>query len=159
MPISFTKAISSFDAFSWEQAIKIEIDSIKKNNTQTLVDLPQGTKPIGCKWIFKKKYNLDGSIDKYKARLVAKGFNQKQNMDFFDTFSPMTKISSIRVSIALVSMHELVIHQMDVKIIFLNGDLEEEIYMIQPEGCVIPGQKDKVWKLSKSLYGLKQAPK
>ena len=101
----------------------------------------------------------DGSIEKYKARLVAKGFSQKPNIDYFDTFAPVTRISSIRVLLALASIHRLVIHQMDVKTAFLNGELEEEIYMTQPEGCVAPGQEGKVCKLLKSLYGLKQAPK
>jgi len=82
-PLSFLEAISSSDANLWEQAIRTEIDSIKKNNTWTLVDLPKGANPIGCKWIFKKKYNPNGSIVKYKARLVAKGFTQKSNRFFF----------------------------------------------------------------------------
>lgn len=124
-----------------EQAIKIEIDSIKKNNIWTL---PQGVKPIGCNWIFKKKYNPDGSINKYKARLVVKRFTQNQNVDYFDTFSLVTRISSIQMLIALSSIHKLVIHQMDVKTAFLNGDLEEEVYMTQLEGCVILGQEEKV---------------
>jgi len=92
--------VSSLEANLWEQAINIEIDSIKKNKTWTLVDLPKGAKPIGCKWIFKIKYNHDGSIDKYKARLVAKGFSQKPYIDYFDTFAPVTRISSIQVLIA-----------------------------------------------------------
>ena len=100
-----------------------------------------------------------GSIEKYKARLVAKGFSQKQNVDYFDTFAHVTRISSIHVLIALASIHKLSIHQMDVKTPFLNGDLEEEIYMLQPKGCIILGQENKVCKLNKSLYGLKQAPK
>ena len=102
---------------------------------------------------------LDGSIEKYKARLVAKDFSQKQNVDYFDTFASVTMISSIRILIALASIHRLFIHQMDVKIAFLNGDLEEEIYMLQPEGCITHGKENKVCKLNKSLYGLKQAPK
>ena len=101
----------------------------------------------------------NGSIEKYKARLVAKGFLQKQNVDYFNTFAPVTRISSIRIFIALASIHKLFIHQMDVKKTFLNGDLEEEIYMLQPEGYITPGQENKVCKLNKSLYGLKQAPK
>jgi len=112
-----------------------------------------------CKWIFKKKYHLDGSIEKYKARLVAKEFSQKPNIDYFDIFASVTMISSIRVLLALASIHRLVIHQMDVKTTFLNGELEEEIYMTQPEGCVAPGQEEKVCKLLKYLYGLKQTPK
>ena len=112
-------------------------------------------KTIGCKWIFKRKLKQDGSIEKYKARLVTKGFKQMNDVDYFDTFSPMIRITSIRVLIALASIHNLVIHQMDVKTAFLNGDLEEEIYMDQPEGYVVSGNEKKVCKLVKSLYGLK----
>ena len=104
--------------------------------------MPKGAKPIGC-----------------KARLVAKGFTHKSNIDYFDTFVLVTRISSIQVLLALAVIHKLVIHQMVVKIAFLNGELEEEIYMTQLEGCVVPGQKNKVCKLLKSLYGLKQTPK
>jgi len=105
--------------------------------------LPKGAKPIGCKWIFKKKYHLDGLIEKYKARLVTKGFSQKPNTDYFDIFAPVTRISSIRVLLALASIHKLVIHQMDVTTTFLNGELEEEIYSTQPEGCVAPVKKKR----------------
>ena len=158
-PSSYFEAISSPDALLWKDAIKIELDSILKNKTWELVDLPSGAKPIGYKWIFKRKYFPDGSIEKYKVRLVAKGFSQKQNIDYFDTFSPITRISSIRILISLASIHKLFIHKMDVKKAFLNGDLDEEIYMLQPEGCITPGKEHKVCKLNKSLYGLKQAPK
>ena len=89
---------------------------------------------------FWRKYNFDGSIEKYKTRLIAKGFSQKQNIDYFDTFAPITRISSIRVLFALVFIHKLVVHQMDVKTTFSNGDLEEEIYIFQPERCVVFGQ-------------------
>ena len=129
------------------------------NHTWELLDLPPSAKPFGCKWIFKRKLKQDGSIEKYKARLVAKGFKQMNDVDYFDTFSPMIRITSIRVLIALASIHNLVIHQMDVKTAFLNGDLEEEIYMEQPENCVVPGKEKKVCKLVKSLYELKQSPK
>ena len=114
---------------------------------------------LGCKWVPRKKLKPNGSIDKFKARLVAKGFKQKADLDFFDTFSPVTRIISIRLLIAIAAIFDLKIHQMDVKTAFLNGDLEEEIYMDQPEGFVEPGQESKVCKLIKSLYGLKQAPK
>ena len=102
---------------------------------------------------------LDGSIDKFKARLVAKGFKQKADLDFFDTFSPVTRITSIRLLFAIAAIFDLKIHQMDVKTAFLNGDLEEEIYVDQPEGFVEPRQESKVCKLTKSQYGLKQTPK
>ena len=122
------------------------------------MDLPPGSKPLGYKWIFKKKMKADGSIDKYKARLVIKGYKQKEALVYFDTYSPVTRISSIRMLIAIVSIHNLEIHQMDVKTAFLNGDLDEEIYMEKPEGFIVPGQEKKVCRLVKSLYGLKQAP-
>ena len=102
----------------------------------------------------------DGSIDKFKVRLVAKGFKQKVDLDFFDTFSPVTRIISIRLLIAIVAaIFDLKIHEMDVKTVFLNGDLKEEIFMDKPKGFVELGQESKVCKLTKSLYGLKQAPK
>ncbi|WKA09025.1 hypothetical protein VitviT2T_026704 [Vitis vinifera] len=125
------------------------------NRTWELVDLPPGAKTIGCKWIFKRKLKQDGSIEKYKAHSVAKGFKQRNDVDYFDTFAPVTRIASIRVLFTLTSFHNLVIHQMDVKTAFLNGDLEEKIYTDQPEGCVVPGKEKRVCKLVKSLYGLK----
>ena len=158
-PINLQEALSSLDADFWQEAINDEMDSLESNKTWHLVDLPPGCKSIGCKWVLKKKLKPDGTIDKYKARLVAKGFRQKENIDFFDTFSPVTRITSIRVLISLASIHNLLIHQMDVKTAFLNGELDEEIYMDQPEGFVVHGQEHKVCKLDKSLYGLKQAPK
>ena len=109
--------------------------------------------------MFKRKLKPDGTIDKFKARLVAKGYKQKHNVDYFDTYSPVTRIASIRILFAIASIYKLVVHQMDVKTAFLNGDLEEEVYMEQPEGYVILGQEHTVCKLVKSLYGLKQAPK
>ncbi|KAJ9539459.1 LOW QUALITY PROTEIN: hypothetical protein OSB04_032192 [Centaurea solstitialis] len=129
------------------------------NNTWKFVDLPPGHKPIEHKWIVKRKLRPEGTIEKYKARLVAKGYRQKESQDFFDTYSPVTRITSIRTLMAIAAIHNLEIHQMDMKIAFLNGELDEEIYMQQPEGFVAKGQKNKVSKLVKSLYGLKQAPK
>ena len=158
-PLNLQEALSSIDADFWREAINDEMDSLESNKTWHLTDLPPGCKSIGCKWVLKKKLKPDGTIDKYKARLVAKGFKQKENIDFFDTFSPVTRITSIRVLISLASIHNLLIHQMDVKTAFLNGELDEEIYMDQPEGFVVHGQEHKVCKLDKSLYGLKQAPK
>lgn len=101
----------------------------------------------------------DGSIDKYKARLIAKGYRQKEELDFFDTYSIVTKVTSIRLLIAIAAIHNLEMHKMDVKTAFLNGELEKEIYVQQFERFVSPNQKHKVCKLVKSLYGLKQAPK
>ncbi|KAL0313167.1 UNVERIFIED_CONTAM: Retrovirus-related Pol polyprotein from transposon TNT 1-94 [Sesamum radiatum] len=157
--LTINEALSSPEAPFWKEAINSEIESIMQNHTWELMDLPPGSTPLGCKWILKRKYKADGSIDKYKARLVAKGFKQKEGLDFFDTYSPVTRITSIRVLIAIAALYDLEIHQMDVKTAFLNGELDEEIYMEQPEGFVVPGQEKKVCRLVKSLYGLKQAPK
>ena len=93
-----------------------------------MVELPKGCKPLNSKWIFKKKLRPDGSIDKCKARLVIRGFNQKKGLDYFNTYSPMTKIATIITLVALAAIHGLVVHQMDVKLAFLNDDLEEEIF-------------------------------
>ena len=108
-----------------------------------MVDLPLGTKPLGYKWIFKRKIKTDGSIDKYKARLVVKCFRQKEGLDYFDTYSPVIRITSIRMLIAIAALYNLEIHQMDVKTAFLNGDLDEEIYIEQPEGFRVPRKKRK----------------
>ncbi|GKE33682.1 zinc finger, CCHC-type containing protein, partial [Tanacetum coccineum] len=116
-------------------------------------------KPLGCKWIFKRKMKVDGTIDKFKARLVIQGFRQKEVIDYFDTYAHVARISTIRLLIALAAIYNLVIHQMDVKTTFLNGDLEEDVYMKQPKQFIMPRNEHKVCKLSKSLYGLKQAPK
>ena len=106
----------------------------------------------------QRKLRPDGTIEKYKARLVAKGYTQKEE-DFFDTYSPVARLTTIRVLLALAASHGLLIHQMDVKTAFLNGELDEEIYMQQPDGFVVNGQERKVCKLVKSLHGLKQVTK
>ena len=133
-PTSLQEALSSLDADLWQEAIYDEMDSLQSNETWHLTELPPGCKPIGCKWILKKKLKPDGTVEKYKARLVAKGLRQKENIDFFDTYSPVTRITSIRVLISLATVYNLIVHQMDVKAAFLNDELEEEIYMEQPEG-------------------------
>ena len=152
-PQSFKEAVSGPKAPLWKEAINSEVESILHNHTWEIVDFPPGCKPLRYKWIFKKKMKADGSIDKYKARLVIKGYRQKEGLDYFDTYSHVTRITSIRMLIALVALYNLEIHQMDVKTTFLNGDLDEEIYMEQPEGFIVPGQEKKVCRLVKSLYG------
>jgi hypothetical protein len=154
-PSNLKEALASPDAIFWKEAVNDEMDSLISNKTWKLVELPLGCKTIGCKWVLRKKLKSDGIIDKFKARLVAKGFKQKADLAFFDTFSLVIRITSIRLLIAIAAIHDLKIHQMDVKTSFLNGDLEEEIYMDQPEGFVEAGQESKVCKLTISLYGLK----
>jgi hypothetical protein len=154
-PQSFKEAMSMPEAPLWKEAVNSEIESILQNHTWELVDLPPGCKPLGYKWIFKRKMKADGSIDKYKARFVVKGYKQKEGVDYFDTYSPVTRITSIRMLIAIAVLYNLEIHQMDIKTAFLNGELDEEIYMEQPEGFIVPGKEKKVCRLVKSLYGLK----
>ena len=158
-PQNYEEAVSSSKGPLWKEAIKSEVDSILQNHTWELVDLPPGCKPLGSKWIFKRKMKVDGSIDKYKARLVIKDYRQREGLDYFDTYSPVMRINSIRMILAIAVLRNLEVHQMDVKTAFLNGDLEEEIYMEQSESFIVPGQEKKVCKLVKSLYGLKQVPK
>ena len=160
--MTFSDAMASQDSAFWKEAIDDEMQSIMGNNTWVLVDLPPTCKPIGCKWIFRKKMKIDGTIDKFKARLVAQGFRQKLGIDHFDTYAPVARITTIRLLVALATIYHLEVHQMDVKTAFLYGELDEEVYMKQPEGFVLKGQENKVcklFKLVKSLYGLKQAPK
>jgi hypothetical protein len=153
------EAYSSPDAYLWKEAVQSEMDSIMSNGTWEVVDHPYGCKPVGCKWVFKKKFRSDGTIEKYKARLVAKGYTQKEGEDYFDTCSPVARLTTIRVLLSLAALHGLFVHQIDVKTTFLNGELEEEIYMDKPDGYIAKGQEGKVCKLLKSLYDLKQAPK
>ncbi|KAF3661707.1 hypothetical protein FXO38_11555 [Capsicum annuum] len=158
-PQTFKEAMSLSDSSFWKETVNSEIDSILSNYTWELVDLPPENKSLGSKWIFKRKMKVNGTIDKYKTRLVVKGFKQKEGLDYFDTYSPVTRITSIRMLIALAAVYDLEIHQMDVKTSFLNRELEKEIYMEQPGGFVVPGKENNVCKLIKSLYGLKKTPK
>ena len=158
-PKTYDEAMNSIDASFWREVVSSEMDSVWNNKTWYLTDLPHGRKTIGCKWIFRKKLRIYGTIEKFKVRLVAKGFKQKEGVDFFDTYSPITRITTIRMLIALASIFKLELHQMDVKTTFLNSELNEEIYMDLLEGFVVPEQENKVCRLVKSLYGLKQAPK
>jgi len=113
----------------WYDSMKDEMNSMQSNGVWNLVELPNRAKAIGCKWVFKTKNNSLGNIERYKARLVAKGFTQKEGIDYTMTFSPVSKKDSLRIILALVAYFDLELQQMDVKTCFLNGDLEEEVYM------------------------------
>ena len=134
-----------------------ELDSMKSNKVWELVDLPEGIKPIGCKWVYKRKKNAEGKVETFKARLVAKGYTQKAGIDYDETFSPVAMLKSIRILLSIAAALDYEIWQMDVKTAFLNGHLDESIYMVQPDGFVVKGQERKVCKLLRSIYGLKQA--
>ena len=138
-PQNLKEALTSPNAIFWKEVLNDEMESLISNRTWKLVDLPSGFKTIGCKWVIRKKLKPDGSIDKFKAKLIARVFKQKANLDFLDTFSPVTRIISIRLLIAIATIFDLKIHQMNVKTAFLNGDLEKEIYIDQSEGFVEPG--------------------
>ncbi|CAL8087744.1 unnamed protein product [Prunus armeniaca] len=144
---------------SWMKAMKDELNMIEKNDTWELVDRPMDKPVIGVKWVFKTKLNLDGSVQKNKARLVAKGYSQKPGVDYNETFAPVARLDTIRTLIALAAQKGWQLYQLDVKSAFLNGVLEEEAYVDQPEGFVMKGSESKVYKLHKALYGLKQAPR
>lgn len=141
----------------WTKAMQEEMKSLLENRTYDLVKLPKGKKVLKNKWVYR--LNNDGKILRYKARLVVKGFGQKKRIDFDEIFSPVVKFSSIRVVLGMAASLNLEIEQLDVKIAFLHGDLEEEIYMEQPQGFKEKGKENLVCKLKKSLYGLKQAPR
>ena len=114
---------------------------------------------VGCKWVYKAKLNLDGSLERLKARLVAKGFNQVDGVDFSETFSPVVKLASIRLSLTIAIVKGWEIHQLDVKNAFLHGHLSQPVYMQQPPGYVDLKLPTHVCQLSCALYGLKQAPR
>ena len=155
-PTTYNEVLLDKDSEKWLQAMHSEMDSMYENEVWTLVDPPIGTKPIGCKWVFKKKTDMDGKVFTYKARLLAKGCSQKYGIDYDETFSPVAMLKSIRIILAIAAYYDYEIWQMDVKTAFLNGHLQEEVYMIQLEGFVSK-DPNKVCKLQKSIYGLKQA--
>ena len=156
-PATYSEAIECAQSDDWLAAMREEMDSLHKSETWELVDLPSGRSPVKCKWVFRLKFNSAGETTRYKARLVAKGFTQVFGLDFSETFSPVARLDSVRLLLALATLRDWEIHQIDVKSAFLNGDLDEEIYMRQPEGFQVPGQENKVCRLRKALYGLKQA--
>ena len=152
-PVHYKDVMNRRDRRQWEKAMDTEIKSIMRNNTWKLVARPLGKKVIGSRWIYKLKH---GGL--HKARFVAKGYLQRPGFDYDETFAPVARFATIRTLLAIAAGLGLRVHHMDVKTAFLYGDLDEEIYVEQPEGYVIPGQEDLILLLIKSLYGLKQAP-
>ncbi|GJZ48148.1 ribonuclease H-like domain-containing protein, partial [Tanacetum coccineum] len=142
---------------NWIDAMNAKIEALNKNQTWIITDFPANRKAIGNKWIFKIKYKASGDIDRYKAILVAKGFNQREGIDFDETFSPVVKMYTLRCLIALFVSNNWPLFQLDVNNAFLYGELEEDVYMTIPQGFANKDNKNKVCKLVKSLYGLKQA--
>jgi hypothetical protein len=145
------------DSKKWQVAMRSETDSMGENQVWHLVDPPDGVRPIECKWIYKKKKDMDRNVHIYKAQLVAKGFWQVQGVDYDETFSPVVMLKSIRIILVIAAYFGYEIWQIDVKTAFLNGSLDEDVYMIQPEVSVNPVNAGNICKLHKSIYGLKQA--
>ena len=129
-PINLHQVKQSSNSQKWIDAMNDEMKFMKDNNVWGLVELLEGVKPIGCKWIFKTKRDSKGNVERYKARLVAKGFTQKEGIDYKETFSPVSTNDSFRIIMTLVAHFDLELHQMDVKTVFLNGDIDEMIYMM-----------------------------
>ena len=136
-----------------------ELELIEKNNTWELVPRPSDKNVIGSKWVYKNKLNEQGQIVRNKARLVCKGYAQIEGQDFDETFAPVARMEAIRMFLAYACYKRFRVYQMDVKSAFLNGNLEEEVYVEQPEGFSLTDKSDYVCKLKKALYGLKQAPR
>ena len=154
-PIHFEDAVNEE---KWVVATNEEIEAIKKNDKWDLVDLPQGKEVIGVKWVHKTKRNVEGKIERHKARLVFKGYKQQNGIDYVETFVPVTRMETVHTMVLIVMQHKWKVYQMDIKSMFLNGDLKEEVYVAQPLGYEVEAQEDKVYDLTKALYGLKQAP-
>lgn len=144
----------------WRLAMDTELQALESNQTWSVVSLPHGKSVVGCRWVYKAKFRADGTLERYKARLVAKGYTQQEGVDYFETFSPVAKIVTVRTILALAAIHGWSLIQLDVNNAFLHGDLTEEVYMSLPPGYQSQGADlpiNPVCKLHKSLYGLKQA--
>ncbi|KAF3655398.1 putative receptor protein kinase TMK1-like [Capsicum annuum] len=155
--VSFSQAVESNNSDKWINFMKNELKSMEQNEVWELVELPEGCKRVECKWVFKTKRDSTGNIEHHKARLVTKGFTQKNDIDHKETFSPISKKDSLRIIMALVAPYDIALHQIDVKTVFLNGNLEKRVYMNQPKEFSIKGKEHIVCKLKKSIYRLKQA--
>ncbi|CAI7797292.1 unnamed protein product [Closterium sp. NIES-53] len=156
-PATLKEALESSDAEEWKKAMESELKRIEENGTWELVELPEGRKAITSKWLFKIDSDADGKIERYKSRLVAKGYQQKEKVDYKELFAPVVKPTTLRTLLAGAAIKGWVVKQMDVTTAFLNGVLEEEIFMAQPEG--FDDGSGRVLRLKKALYGLKQAPR
>jgi transposase InsO family protein len=158
-PECYEEAMTDVNKEKWYNAMQEEMDSLHENHTYELMELPDGKKALRNKWVYKLKTGEDKNTPRYKARIVVKGFQQKKGVDFDEIFAPVVKMTSIRTVLSMAANMNLEIEQLDVKTAFLHGELEEEIYMQQPEGFETKGKENLVCRLRKSLYGLKQAPR
>lgn len=158
-PSNYNQAITDENKDKWIEAMNDEMKSLHKNNTWTICKLPEDRKAIASKWIYTVKTDQNGKVNRFKARLVAQGFSQKFGIDYNHVFAPVAKHSTLRILLSIASKENFIVKHLDVKTAFLNGKLQETIYMKQPAGYEIEGKEDYVCLLQRSLYGLKQAPK
>ena len=156
-PSTMEEALASNESDQWQQAMDEEMNSLLANGTWTLERPPAGLRPIPVKWVYKIKRDSAGDIERYKARLVAKGYRQREGIDYEEVFAPVSKYTTLRGLLALAAAEDLEIHQLDIKTAFLNGELEEDVWIEQPPGYA--AGKELACHLHKSLYGLKQAPR
>jgi hypothetical protein len=155
-PTCFEEAIQKKE---WVDAMTEEYQSVIKNDVWEIVPRPKNKDVVSSKWLYKIKHAVDGSIEKHKARFVAHGFSQKEGIDYEETFALVARYTSIRTIIAVAVKMKWKLHEMDVKTTFLNGVIEEEVYIEQPPGFEVEYRKTHVCRLKKALYGLKQAPR
>ncbi|GKD82420.1 putative ribonuclease H-like domain-containing protein, partial [Tanacetum coccineum] len=153
------KVIHALKDPSWIEAMQEELLQFKLQEVWTLVDLPNGKRAIGTKWVFKNKKDERGIVIRNKARLVAQGYTQEEGIDYDEVFAPVARIKAIRLFLAYASFKDFVVYQMDVKSAFLYRKIEEEVYVCQPLGFEDPDFPDRVYKVEKALYGLHQAPR
>jgi hypothetical protein len=156
-PMTYMEAMMGPDSEKFLEAMESEIESMHGNQVWNLVDPIDGVRPIGCKWVFKKKTDKGGNVHIYKARLVAKGFKKIHGIDHDETFSPVTMLKSVWILLAIAAYFNYEIWQMDVKTNFLNGNLTKDVYMTQPEGFVYHKHAGNICTLQKSIYVLMQA--
>ena len=145
-PYIYEEAINDIDAHYWVQAMKSKLDSMYSNQVWDIVKAPKNIKPVGCKWVYKRKRGIDGKVETFKARLVAKGYIQKKGIDYEETFSLVAMLKFIIILLSMAAHYDYKIWQMDVKTAFLNGNLDEEIYMMQPKGFIV--RTKSIWYAS-----------